>query len=173
MSKLLHIIARDKFMTDRGFDNEQNWPSVTSAIVYRDPKQMYRWLEDAFGFEPYGIILDREGKLMHSQMTFGSGAIMVGNEWSADHRSPASIGGANSQTIHVHLEEDIDGHCQRARAAGAEIIQDPENQFYGDRTYRARDPEGHIWTFGQTQKTVTPAEWDADLGVTTSKRLPE
>jgi len=37
-----------------------------------------------------------------------------------------------------------------ARTTGAEIIQEPETQFYGDRTYRARDPEGHIWTFGRT-----------------------
>ena len=48
----------------------------------------------------------------------------------------------------------MDGRHRRPlrtrRAAGAEILQRPETQFYGDRTYRARDPEGHIWTFGQT-----------------------
>ena len=69
---------------------------------------------------------------------------MVGNEWSADHKSPKSVGGKNTQTVHVQLAEgeDIDAHCKRAREAGAEILQEPETQFYGDRTYRARDPEG-------------------------------
>jgi len=148
-------------------------PSVSSAIVYRDPKTMYRWLEEAFGFEPYGIILDGDGNLIHSQMIFGDGLIMVGNEWSDQHRSPASIGGLCTQTVHLHLKEGIDGHCERARAAGAVIQQEPAEQFYGDRTYRAVDPEGHIWTFAQVVKHVPPSEWDANMGLTTIKRLPD
>src|SRR3546814_15032795 len=69
---------------------------------------------------------------------------MVGNEWSDDHKSPKSIGGKNTQSVHVQLNvgDDIDAHCAKARAAGAEIIAEPETQFYGDRSYRAKDPEG-------------------------------
>ena len=62
-------------------------------------------------------------------------------------------------------QEDIDGHCARAKAAGAEIIQAPETQFYGDRSYRARDPEGHIWTFGQTVKKVSREEAEKASGL--------
>jgi uncharacterized glyoxalase superfamily protein PhnB len=53
----------------------------------------------------------------------------------------------------------------------AEILQDPETQFYGDRTYRAADPEGHIWTFGVTVRRMTPDEWDQASGLVTRKRL--
>jgi uncharacterized glyoxalase superfamily protein PhnB len=67
----------------------------------------------------------------------------------------------------MHMSENIDAHCERARKAGAEILQEPDTQFYGDRTYRARDPEGHIWTFGQTVQVMTPAEWDKVGGVKT------
>jgi uncharacterized glyoxalase superfamily protein PhnB len=73
--------------------------------------------------------------------------------------------------VHVHLSEGIDEHCARAKAAGAEIIADLETQFYGDRTYRARDPEGYIWTFGVTVQRMTPQEWDKASGLTTRKRL--
>lgn len=148
-------------------------PTLSSALCYRDPKAALRWLENAFGFEPFMVISDKEGALMHSEMRFGDGVIMVGNEWSADHKSPSSIGGKNTQTVHVHLSEDIDAHCARARAAGAEILQEPDTQFYGDRTYRARDLEGHIWTFGQTVKIVTREEWDAAIGGVTTDRLPD
>jgi uncharacterized glyoxalase superfamily protein PhnB len=65
------------------------------------------------------------------------------------------------------MTEDIDQHCERARQAGAEIVAEPELQFYGDRIYRARDPEGHIWTFGQTVKVMTLAEHDEAGGVRT------
>ena len=85
---------------------------------------------------------------------------MVGNEWSEHHKSPKSIGGKNSQSIHVQLAEgeDLDAHCQRARAAGAEILMEPEMQFYGDRTYGAEDPEGHQWSFGQRVRDVAPED---------------
>lgn len=142
-----------------------------SAVVYKDPVAALKWLEDAFGFEPFMVITTPDGQLVHSEMRHGQGRIMVGYEWSEDHKSPSSLAGKNTQTVHVYLTSDIDAHCAHARAAGAEIQQAPEDQFYGDRTYRARDPEGHIWTFSQTVKHMTREEWDAAGGFVTKDRL--
>ena len=148
---------------------------LSSAVCYVDPKAAFRWLEEAFGFEPLMVILDENENIVHSEMKYGDSVVMVGNEWSADHKSPKSVGGKNTQTAHVQLArgEDIDAHCEHARKAGAEIIGEPDTQFYGDRTYRARDPEGHIWTFGVTVQEMTPAEWDkaAGGGLKTRTRL--
>ena len=101
----------------------------------------------------------------HSDLSFGSGAVMVGGEWSADHKSPASMGGKNTQSVHIQIDTDLDAHCERARAAGAEITAPPALQFYGDRTYRCRDPEGHIWTVAQTVAAVTIEEMEAATGL--------
>lgn len=144
---------------------------LSSAPSYQDPKAAFRWLEEAYGFEPLMVILDGEGNLAHSEMKFGDSVVMVGTEWTEKHRSPKSIDGLNTQTVHVQLEEDVDAHCERARKAGAVILQEPATQFYGDRTYRARDPEGHIWTFGQTVKKMDSAEWDNAMGLKTQTRL--
>ena len=145
-------------------------PSFAPALVYKDPRAALQFLEDAFGFEPFMIIKDSGGTILHAEMRFGDGLIMVGSEWDARTKAPSNTSGANTQTIHVHLTEDINAHCARARNAGATIVVEPADQFYGDRTYRALDPEGHLWTFGQTVKTVTPAEWDKVAGTTTSSR---
>lgn len=148
---------------------------LSSAVSYQDSKAAFRWLEEAFGFEPLFVLLDADGNLAHSEMGYGTSVVMVGNEWSDDHKSPKSIDGKNTQSVHVQLGagEDIDAHCDRARAAGAEIIAAPETQFYGDRTYRAKDPEGHIWTFGVTVEAKTAEEWDAEGGFTTQTRLDD
>ena len=143
----------------------------SSALSYKDPKAAFRWLEEAFGFEPLMVILDNEGNLAHSEMTFGHSVVMIGTEWTEKHRSPKSIDGINTQTVHVQLEEGLDGHCERARKSGAKILQEPQTQFYGDRTYRCTDPEGHIWTFGQTVQQMTPEEWDKAAGLKTQTRL--
>ena len=152
-------------------DNAERRPSVSSAVSYKDPKAALKWLEEAFGFEPFMVILGANDELMHSEMRFGDGIVMVGSEWSPMHKSPKSIDGFNTQTVHVHLNEDIDAHCERARKAGAVIQMEPTTQFYGDRTYRAVDPEGHIWSFGQTVKPGTSEEWDRAMGVRTRTRL--
>ena len=139
--------------------------SLTSAVFYRDPSAAIDWLERAFGFERAMIITDNEGKLAHSELRFGNDLLMVGSEWAEFTASPKSIGGKNTQFVHVHVMDDIDAHCARARAAGAEILQEPADQFYGDRTYRARDPEGHVWTFGQTVRVLTRQDAEKASGL--------
>ena len=151
--------------------SDERRPSFASALSYRDPKAALLWLEEAFGFEPVMVILGPDGELAHAEMTFGDGLIMIGSEWRADTKSPASVGGTNTQSVHIHIDTDIDAHCERARKAGAEIIMEPENQFYGDRTYRAKDLEGHIWSIGQTVEVMTRDEWSKAGGMTVRDRL--
>ena len=144
---------------------EPAFPSLSSAVCYVDPRAALAFLEAAFGFEVSMLIEDGEGNIAHSEMRFGHSVVMVGNEWSADHRSPRSIGGKNTQTVHIQIDTDVDAHCERARSAGFEILAEPETQFYGDRTYRCRDPEGHIWTVAQTVETVSAAQMAAASGL--------
>ena len=146
---------------------------LSSALFYQDAKAAYRWLEQAFGFQPLFVILDPEGNLAHSEMTYGDAVVMIGNEWSEDYRSPKSLGGPTTQSVHVQLAEgeDIDAHCSHARSQGAAILQEPATQFYGDRSYSAKDPEGHIWSFAVTVQRMSPEQWDAASGLTTRTRL--
>lgn len=139
--------------------------NLTAALVYRDPKRAIAWLEKAFGFELTFLIEDGQGGPAHAQMSYGRATVMIGHEWSAAYASPASLQGKNTQTVHIHTDEDVDAHCDRARAAGAEIVEPPTNQFYGDRTYRCRDPEGHLWTIARPEETVSLEEMEARSGL--------
>lgn len=142
-------------------------PTFTSAVFYRDPKAALDWLARAFGFEVTMAIEGPEDapEMCHYEMSVeGRGRIMVGAEWSDTTRSPASVGGVNTQVVHVDLAGSVDEHCARARAAGATIVMEPEDQFYGDRTYRAVDHEGHGWTFSTHVRDVTRAEAETAIG---------
>lgn len=132
--------------------------NLTSAVTYQDPRAALAWLERALGFETAMVIEDGDGQLVHSEMRHGDSLIMIGSEWSADHKSPKALGGKTTQTVHVDIATDVNAHCERARAAGAEILMEPETQFYGARTYRCRDPEGHIWTVAQFVEEVSREE---------------
>lgn len=139
--------------------------NLVSALTYRDPKAAIAFLEKAFGFELTFLIEDAEGGPAHAQMTYGPATVMIGHEWSADHASPVSLGGKTTQTIHIYIDGDVDAHCERARAAGAEITVEPANQFYGDRTYRCRDPDGHIWTVAAKVEIVSFEEMEQRSGL--------
>lgn len=138
--------------------------AVVPALSYDDPRAAIAFLEAAFGFEVSLLVTDSDDRIGHAELTWGNGRIMLGQAgWANWAKSPKTVGGANTQSVHVAVS-DIDAHCQRARAAGAEIIAEPADQFYGDRTYRARDPEGHVWNFGQRMREVSPAEMQAATG---------
>lgn len=146
-------------------------PTIVPALFYKDAKAALEFLQKAFGFELSLLIEDDQGNLQHSQLSFGDALIMVGTEWSEKHQSPASLNGRNTQTTHVYLRnQSVDEHCRIARAAGADIYMEPADQFYGDRTYQARDPEGHMWSFSETVRQVEPAEWDKATGLKTWAR---
>src|SRR5947209_11727339 len=85
----------------------------------------------------------------HAEIAFGSGMFMVGPTRTGDPASaqtPNQLGGRTSGGMYV-IVDDPDAHCERARAAGAEITREPADMEYGSREYSARDPEGHTWSF--------------------------
>jgi uncharacterized glyoxalase superfamily protein PhnB len=139
-------------------------PSFIPSLAYRDNRAALKWLQNAFGFEPSEVLTDAEGNIVHAEMTHGNGVVMIGTEWADWTRSPASLGGKNTQRVHVRIERGIDEHCVRARKAGARIVKDPEDQFYGDRTYIAADLEGHYWTFSQPVRNVSNKEMEQASG---------
>lgn len=139
-------------------------PSFIPSVIYRDNRAALEWLENSFGFELSEVLTDAEDNIVHAEMTYGDGIIMVGSEFADWTKSPKNVGGKNTQRVHVRVDHDIDAHCERARRAGAKIVMEPEDQFYGDRTYMAEDLEGHHWTFAQPVKQVTNAEMERATG---------
>lgn len=123
--------------------------TIIPALRYRDAPGAIAFLCDAFGFEK-GLIVDGPGgTIAHA---FGNGMIMLGShphegeygQWVQPPEPPALV---NTQGTYV-IVADPDAHCARAKAGGAEILMKLTDQDYGGRDYTARDPEGHVWTFG-------------------------
>jgi uncharacterized glyoxalase superfamily protein PhnB len=147
----------------------RGWPRLSSSLYYKDAGKMIDWLCDAFDFEICLKVEGDNGRIEHSELTYGDGLIMVGSERNgADTKfatpmlSPLTAGG-NTQSIMVY-DDDVDAHCAHARAAGAVIIDEPKVHDYGeeywtDRSYGAKDPEGHMWWF--TQRLRDPNYWPA------------
>ena len=129
-------------------------------MFYDNPNEAIAWLCSAFGFTVRLKIDGEGGRVEHCELDVGNdGLIMVGTsgERAREDRgfaaSPRALGGKNTQSLAVFVD-DADAHCEHARQAGAQILEEPETTDYGegywaDRTYRACDVEGHHWWFMQ------------------------
>jgi uncharacterized glyoxalase superfamily protein PhnB len=96
-------------------------------------------------------------------MELGEGLISLSTAGGHDVRSPKSVGNA-TQSLKVYVD-DIDRHFAQAKAAGATIISEPEDGFWGGRIYRARDPEGHHWEFSQIGWDLAATDWKLPQGL--------
>jgi PhnB protein len=126
-------------------------------VSYEDVGAAVDWLGEAFGFRETGERFDDgEGHVTHAELSLDGATVFLG--WpGAEYQSPKHHAQECERARRwldtpwvidgVHVEVgDVDAHCERARAAGATILREPEDQPFG-RLYSAEDPEGHRWMF--------------------------
>jgi PhnB protein len=117
---------------------------VTPYLNYEDSGAMMEWLARAFAMTERHSVRGPDGSVTHAEMELEGGIVMMGSP-GGGFRNPANLGQVTS-SLYVYIN-DVDAHCARAREAGAEILEEPADQPYGDRRYGVRDPEGHHWYF--------------------------
>ena len=129
--------------------------STTATIIpslrYRDAPAAIDWLCEAFGFEKHLVVPGEDGTIVHAQLVFGNGMIMLGSARDDDfgrHQRPLDEPDAPVSKSAYIIVSDVDAHYAGAVAAGAHVVMEPEDQDYGGRLYSCRDPEGNLWNFG-------------------------
>ena len=124
---------------------------LVSALRYRRVPAAVDWLCAAFGFEKDRVVTGDDGSVLYANLTFGGHMIMVlpvdGSDLAQYFKLPHEVGGVETQTCYI-VVDDADAHCRTAKAAGASIVLDINDDDQGGRGYACRDPEGHIWSFG-------------------------
>jgi uncharacterized glyoxalase superfamily protein PhnB len=117
---------------------------VIPVLRYPDPSVAAEWLGKVFGF----TVRLRIGN-HRIQMRAGEGCFTI---------AEGNITPNHSMTMQVRIE-DVLGHCERSRKAGAKILTEPTDHFYGERQYNVEDFYGHQWDFTETLADVEPESW--------------
>ena len=133
--------------------------TVIPGMRYHDCLGAIEWLCKALGFEKHAVYMGEGTSVMHAELVFGNGMIMLG---SASNRSdyskytamPEELGGREIRSISL-MVSDCDAVYAQAKAADAEMVLDLEEKGYGGKALTCRDPEGYLWNVG----TYNP--WDA------------
>jgi PhnB protein len=138
----------------------EGYGQITPYLLYEDADAAIDFLTRAFGFTEKYRLTDENGRVNHAEVVLGDGLVMFGRP-PGDYKNPKRLGGT-TQLVYVYVD-DVDKHFEQAKAAGATITQEPEDQAYGDRTYGADDPEGHSWTFATHVRDVSAAEMQSAM----------
>jgi uncharacterized glyoxalase superfamily protein PhnB len=124
---------------------------IIPTLRYRDAAEAIQWLCDAFGFERHLVVPGDGDTIVHAQLTYRGGMIMLGaardDDFDKLQKTPVDVGGVSTQSPYI-IVPDADAHYARAKKAGATIVYEIQDEDYGGRGYSCRDPEGHLWNFG-------------------------
>lgn len=143
----------------------EGYARVTPYLLYHDCDAAIEFLTGTLGFTEKLRMSGQDGKTNHAELELEGGLIMLGNP-GEDYKSPNELGGRTELT-YIYVD-DVDAHYQRAKAGGAHIERELEDQFYGDRTYGLHDPEGHAWSFATHVREVSPEEMQAAMAGSTA-----
>lgn len=134
-----------------------NW--VNPYLTVKDIGESIEFYAQAFGFVTRHALKNRKGDLIHADLVYQDCCIMLAPEdRDAAPRSPHALGGS-PVTFYLYTE-DVNALFERAKKAGATVIEEPTDQYWGDRTCSFECPSGHRWTFGQY--VADPRETDID-----------
>jgi uncharacterized glyoxalase superfamily protein PhnB len=135
-------------------------PTLYPSLRFRDAPVAIEFLKKAFGFEERVVYPNPDGTIAHAELFYGPSVLMLGSD-KDDY-----IGSRAGQGYLYVAVDDVDAHCVRARAAGAQIVTELHDTDYGSRDYAARDLEGNLWYFGTYRPVAERVQEPASAATT-------
>ena len=144
---------------EQGRPEGANW--LTPYITVADADASIDFYQRAFGFERGFTMPDADGRTLHASMDYqGTTLLMFAPEgaWNdTSMRPPVHTNTELPLDFYVYCP-DVDALTARAREAGAEVLSEPEDMFWGDRMVRLRDPDGYLWSFATNIGEFDPSK---------------
>ena len=130
---------------------------VFPYLRVRDANAAIEFYRKAFGAVEEFRLTEPGGRVGHAELKFGSFTVMLSDEYPEyGIQGPEAFGGTGS-SVHLHVE-DVDAMTEQAVSAGAKLIMEPKDQFYGERAAKVLDPFGHEWLLGSHIEDVSREE---------------
>jgi PhnB protein len=130
---------------------------VFPYLRVRGAAQAIDFYTRAFGAQELFRLAEPGGRIGHAEIKIGPATLMLADEHPEyGIQGPQALGGT-SVAIHLHVD-NVDALMKQATGAGATVVCELVDQFYGERSGTVRDPFGHEWLLGQQIESVTPEE---------------
>jgi uncharacterized glyoxalase superfamily protein PhnB len=132
--------------------------TLTPSLVVSNMRKSIRFYQDALGFEETYSMPGPDGELVHASIKNGSVELMLGPAGFSGEPFTGEVGKGVSLYLGVAETDDIDLLFERAKRAGARVIQEPHDEFWGDRIWSVADPDGYELVIARHVRDVTDEE---------------
>ena len=127
----------------------EGYHSVNPFLIVEGAPKLIQFLKQTFDAKVEESVNGPDGRIAHAELTVGDSIIMMSDA------TPKY--GATASHLYVY-PENVDLTFKRALEAGASSVQEPADQFYGDRTAGVKDPTGNYWWIAQHMEDVSQEE---------------
>ena len=121
---------------------------VTAYLTVPDVDAMVEFYTKAFSFEQGEGMPGPEGKLVHASMKYNdTHVVMFGaeNAFGSTRKAPSTTSQRAPVDLYLY-HPDMEALTKQAVDAGAKLISEPTDQFWGDRISVVEDIAGYQWT---------------------------
>jgi len=127
----------------------EGYHSVTPYLVVKGVAALIDFLKQAFDAREIERMSRPDGTIQHAEVRIGDSVVMMGEATTPWEPMPTML--------YLYVS-DTDATYQRALKAGATSVQEPADQFYGDRTAAVKDRSGNFWYIATHVEDVSPEE---------------
>jgi PhnB protein len=110
------------------------YQTITPYLTVKKAEELVDFVKEVFGGQELFRAIGSAGGL-HCEVMVGDSKLMIGGMESVEEIPTA---------LHLYVP-NADEIYQRALQGGATSIEEPVDQFYGDREAGIKDPTGNVW----------------------------
>ena len=135
----------------------EGYDTLTPYLAVDDAAAAIEFYKRAFGASERSRMSGPDGKIGHAELEIGTSLVMLADAYPQSATRPPKELGGTTGGVFMYVE-DVDSLVRQATDAGANVVMEPEDMFWGDRFGTIADPFGHVWHVATHVEDVTPEE---------------
>jgi PhnB protein len=135
----------------------EGYHSLTPYLAVEDADKAIEFYKDAFGATELLRMPGPDGKIAHAELQIGDSKLMLSDPFPQSNVKPPSERGGPTASIFMYVE-DVDAIFEQGQRAGAKVVSELEDMFWGDRFGTLSDPFGHVWSIATHKEDLSEEE---------------
>lgn len=135
----------------------EGYHSLQTYLAVEDASKAIEFYKEAFGAEETIRMPGPDGKVAHAELQIGDSKLMLSDPFPQSSVRPPAERGGTTASIFMYVD-DVDATFDQAQGAGADVVSELEDMFWGDRFGTLVDPFGHVWSIATHKEDLSEEE---------------
>ena len=135
----------------------EGYHSLQIYLAVEDAAKAIDFYKEAFGADEQMRMPGPDGKVAHAELLIGDSRLMLSDPFEHSNVRPPSERGGPTASVFMYVD-DVDATFEQAQRAGATVVSELEDMFWGDRFGTVADPFGHVWAMATHKEDLSEEE---------------